>query len=245
MDMLLLLFSCIVWLFAGFINGVTSFGGNMVAVPLMALVMEPRTAIVFCCLVGSSIPVTLTILYRKGLPKREFLLIGLFAVLGLLPGMWLLKAVPVQILLFLSGCILVLFLVWQFVSRRLGRELSVPLWTAAPAGFLTGLLLACTGMGGPVMGMYAVLRGWSKETTLFTLNALGAVMMVVLVVLQWGKGLYTPDIFEGALWGIPCSVAGVLLSIPVIRRIDTRVFRLCLLGMLAVSAAVLFFRSMA
>ena len=48
--MLVFFYINIVWFLAGFINGVTSFGGNLFAVPLMTLVMEAKQAIIFGCI---------------------------------------------------------------------------------------------------------------------------------------------------------------------------------------------------
>ena len=97
-------------------------------------------------------------------------------------------------------------------------------------------------MGGPILAMYAVLRGWSKEVTLSMLSTMAAVSMVFLMVLQWKSGLYTPEMLHSAAWAAPCAVAGVLVSIPVIRRINPAIFRRILLFMLAVSSIMLFVR---
>ena len=107
---------------------------------------------------------------------------------------------------------------------------------------LAGLLMGSTGMGGPMLAMYAVLRGWSKEVTLSMLNTLAALSMMFLIVLQWRGGLYTPQMLQGALWAVPCCVVGVLVSVPLIRRLNPQIFRRLLLGMLVFSTVMLFVR---
>ena len=62
----------VVWFLAGFVNGVTSFGGNLFAVPLMALVMDAKTAIILGCFVGTAITLTIAVFYHRELPKLEF-----------------------------------------------------------------------------------------------------------------------------------------------------------------------------
>lgn len=242
MSTILLIYSSVVWFFAGFINGVTSFGGNMVAVPFLSLVLDPRQAIIFTCLTGTAITASIAVLYFGSLLKKEFFMATACCAAGVPAGMWVLKVAPVKLLLFLAGAIITLFLVWQFVAKRLGRKTQIPLWCIVPAGLLSGVLLGCVGMGGPIMAMYGVLRGWSKEASLSMLNSMAALSMFFLIALQWSQGLYTPEILEGSAWGIPCTIAGVLVSLPVIRRMDPHIFRLGLLGMLALSAGMLFYR---
>ena len=242
MDTFTALFVNIVWLLAGFLNGVTSFGANLFAVPLMTLVMDTKEAIIFSCLVGTSITLSVTFLYHRDLPKLEFVLALLACVAGVPFGMAILKLASADTMLIGSGMILLLFLIWQAVAGRMGNTLQAPLWSIVPAGMLSGILMSSTGMGGPILAMYAVLRGWSKEVTLSMLNTLSSLAMVFLVILQWRDGLYTPQMLHGALWAIPCCVIGVFVSVPVIRRIHPRIFRRLLLGMLAFSSVMLFVR---
>ena len=239
-----ILYVNLVWLLAGFVNGVTSFGGNLFAVPLLTLVMDAKTAIILGCFVGTAITVTIALFYHRELPKLEFFLACLGSVAGIPLGMSILKVAPSKIVLLACAGILLLFLLWQAVAGRMHGAFRIPLWCIVPMSVVSGILLGATSMGGPILAMYAVLRGWSKEVTLSVLNSMAALVMLCLVVIQWKSGLYTPEILHTALWAIPCTVAGVLVSIPVIRRLDTRIFRMLVLGMLAFSAVVLFVKGL-
>ncbi len=240
--MLSFIYINVVWFLAGFINGVTSFGGNLFAMPLMSLVMDAKDAIVFGCLVGTAITVTIGVFYHRDLPKAEFVLALLSSLAGIPLGMAILKVASVKALLFGCGGILLVFLIWQTVAGRMRLSRTVSMWWVVPAGIASGIMLSSTSMGGPVLAMYAVLRGWSKEVTLSMLSTMAALTMLCLVGVQWWNGMYTPTIMRYAVWAIPCTVAGVLASIPVIRRINPRIFRLLVLAMLAVAAAMLFVR---
>ena len=234
----------VVWFLAGFVNGVTSFGGNLFAVPLMTLVMDAKTAIILGCFVGTAITLTIAVFYHRELPKLEFLLSCLGSVAGIPLGMLILNVAPARVILLSCGGILLLFLVWQAVAGRLHGSFRVPLWCIVPMSVVSGILLGSTSMGGPIIAMYAVMRGWNKEVTLSMLNTMAALVMICLMVFQWRSGLYTPKIVHMALWATPCTVAGVLLSIPVIRRLDARVFRVLVLGMMAFSTVMLFVKGL-
>ena len=230
----------VVWLLAGFLNGVTSFGGNLFAVPLMMLIMDAKDAIIFSCLVGTGITLTVAVLYHSRLPILEFVLAGVSSAAGIPIGMLILKVASVGTILIISGMILLMFLIWQAVAARMHKMYRISVWGIIPAGILAGILLSSTAMGGPALAMYAVLRGWSKEETLSMLNTMAAASMVFLVVVQWVAGLYTPQMLHSAVWALPCTVIGVLISVPVIGRINQRLFRVLLLSMLVFCTVMLF-----
>ena len=242
LSMLVFFYINIVWFLAGFINGVTSFGGNLFAVPLMTLVMEAKQAIIFGCITGTAITVSIAVFYHRDLPKLEFLLACLGNAAGIPFGMIILEMAPAKLIFFAASAMLLLFLVWQGVSSHMRKAFRAPLWTVVPAGVISGLLLSSTSMGGPILAMYAVLRGWNKEITISMLSTMAAVSMLFLMVLQWRDGLYTPQMLHDAAWAVPCAVLGVLVSIPVIRRINPGIFRRLVLLMLAFSSVMLFVR---
>ncbi len=242
--MLELLYINVVWFLAGFVNGVTSFGGNLFAVPLMTLIMDAKDAILLGCIVGMAITMSIAVFYHRDLPKMEFVLSFFGSIAGIPLGIAILKVAPVKGILLACSGILILFLLWQAVSRRMHGTFRIPMWCIVPMSVVSGILLGATSMGGPILAMYAVMRGWSKEVTLSMLSTMAMFVMICLVGLQWWEGLYTPNILHYALWATPCTVAGVFLSIPVIRRLNPRVFRLLVLVMLAISAAMLFVRGM-
>ncbi len=171
--MLVFLYINIVWFLAGFINGVTSFGGNMFAVPLMTLVMDPKDAIILGCIGGLGITTSITVFYHRNLPKLEFILACVSSIVGVPFGMILLEIAPAKAVLIGCGCILLLFLAWQAVAGRMHLTFAIPMWTIVPVGILSGILLSSTSMGGPILAMYAVMRGWGKEVTLSVLSNYG------------------------------------------------------------------------
>ena len=149
MEAFTFLYINVVWLLAGFLNGVTSFGGNLFAVPLMTLVMETKEAIIFSCLVGTSITVSISVLYHHDLPKKEFLLALLASAAGVPFGLAALKLASPQSILIGSGMILLLFLIWQVVAGRLHCAFRVPVWSIIPAGVLAGFSWGPRAWAGP------------------------------------------------------------------------------------------------
>lgn len=232
------------WLLAGFVAGVASFGGNLVAVPFNTLFVDPRVAILAGCISGTAVFLGLCLFYWRHIIWKEtaWLLAG--AIGGIPIGIAFLRAAGGQAILLAAGLALLLFLAWQLFSSRLGKkEAPVPAWLALPFGGVSGIMMAAVGMGGPPLVLYAYLRQWRKEATLGTVNAASFAFMLVVLPWQYFSGLYSPEILSLGMQGALAAFAGICISIPVVSRINLALFRKLLLFMLFLSACMLLFRA--
>lgn len=233
-----------VWLLSGFVTGIASFGSNLFAVPLIALVWEPRQSILVGCLAAFSIFFELAAVYYRHILWKDTLLLSLGSIAGIPLGIWFLSQAGSRALLVAAGTSLAAFLCWQFCVQFLGKsqkQLNRP-WVL-PMGFLSGILMGAIGMGGPPLALYAFLRRLNKEQTLATINATSVAIMLCVMPWQYFSGFYNMEIIKLGAIGAFSAFIGILASIPLARLINIILFRKLLLGMLALSAATLFFRA--
>lgn len=243
MDILLFLYQNAVWLFAGVLTGLTSFGGNLFAIPLLTLAIPVRDAILIGCLCSTVKMVSLAFLYRRWARWNEVLLLGLATLPGVPLGVAFLQHAGPQLLLFAAGAGLVLFLLWQFVSVRLHvAEKPVSRWWSLPLGLAGGIMMSAVSMGGPPFVLYAYLRHWSKESTICGGSLTSLITMLFLLPAQWSAGLYTMPILKDALFAALFSICGILVSLPLVHRIKILFFRRLLLVIIALSALMLLIR---
>ena len=243
MTLLLFLYLNTIWFLAGLLIGLTSFGGNLFAIPLLTLVMPAREAILLGCLCSTGIMIALPLIYRRALPLAETVFLGGAGLLGVPLGSAFLNHAGPRLLLLAAGCSLVLFLLWQFLSGRLHvAETPISRIWCAPFGFLCGIMMSAVGMGGPPLVLYAFLRHWSKESTIGGANLAATITLLGVLPSQWAAGLYTPELLWEALAGAIFGLLGMVASIPIVHRINILVFRRLLLGMIAISAAMLLVR---
>lgn len=150
MDTLLFLYQNIIWLFAGILTGLTSFGGNLFAIPLLTLAIPVRDAILIGCLCSTVKMVSLAFLYRRWARWSEVVLLGLATLPGVPLGVAFLQHAGSRLLMFAAGAGLVLFLLWQFISGRLHvAEKPVSRWWSLPLGLAGGIMMSAVSMGGP------------------------------------------------------------------------------------------------
>lgn len=233
------------WLVAGFIAGLTSFGGNLIAVPPNTLVMEPKSAILAGCISGTAVFFGLTVFYRKFIIWKETLLLVCGAMAGMPFGIIFLKFSGARAILLAASLALTSFLVWQFFSARLGKtSIAISPLYAIPFGLVSGVMMAAVGMGGPPLVLFAYLRQWSKNCTLGSVNAASLAFMLFVLPAQFLNGLFSPYIIKLGLWGMLSAFIGIYLSIPIVKKIDIQFFRKLLLFMICISAIVLFWRAL-
>ena len=245
MTVLLFLYLNVTWLLGGLLTGLTSFGGNLFAIPLLTLVMPAREAILFGCLSGSAILLGLGFIYRRDVRWLETLCLGLATLPGVPVGAAFLNHAGPRLLLLAAGASLVLFLLWQFLSGRLHvAEKTVGRWWSAPFGFLSGIMMSAVGMGGPPLVLYAYLRHWSKENTIGGANLAAFISMLGVLPAQWASGLYTPELLRDGLLGGLFGIIGIVASVPIVRKVDALLFRRLLLLMIALSAGMLLLRGL-
>ncbi len=244
MDMFSLFVLGASWILAGFVNGVTSFGGNLIGTPLTALVLHPQAAIICGNIVTMALSGTVMLRYFRHLPKKEFALIMTTYIIGTPIGVAILHVAPISILLNLAATSIVLFLALQFFSSKLHFSMQAPAWVLIPAGLLSGIFLGSTSMGGPVVVMASILRRWKKEAVLATVNTTATVAAFVACIVMWQNGMLASDLIAPALCSAPCAAIGVLLSFPVVNRINTVLFKKMVLAMLVLAAMALFARAL-
>ena len=245
MTSLQLFFIALAWLLGGFVHGVAAVGGGMVAMPIATTFTGAREAILISCLTGLIIPLALSVLYRRHILLREVLWLSAGCIPGIPAGVALLTVLSGSVLLFGVGTMLIVFVLWQMCSHSVRTTLPFHPAAALLAGFVGAFVTACTSLGGPILAMYAAFRGWGNEQTLASTSMFFNIMNLGLIALQWKAGLYTAELLGAVALSLPCAVAGVLISMPVVRRMPQKTFRKVLLAMIFASGLMLLGRAVA
>lgn len=159
--MSVLLAAFVIVLLAAATQATTGFGFALVAVPLLALATDARTAIVTVSLIGMVLTVMIALRERAHVRWRP--VAGLLAAtaLGMPVGLLVLAVAPERVL---GGLIAIVVLgctamVWRGVRLGTGRG------TVAGAGLVAGVLATATGVNGPPV--VAAFRGMGFDPRTF------------------------------------------------------------------------------
>jgi uncharacterized membrane protein YfcA len=236
-----LAFVAAVCLVAGFAHGALGFGFPLLATPLVALVIDIKSAIALLAPI-TLVLVALSVLRGGALATllRGYWYMPLSVALGAWLGTRLLIAAPPEPFLLVLAGVIVLYLNLERLHRApsaLVGRLRLPVGIVF--GLAAGASEAVANVAGPLLLIYFMLLGLEPARIVQTLNLCFTFGKTSQVATWIGSGAMSPATWAAVgLLTIP-SVGSLYLGMRVRERIDAQTYRRWLRGALAVMAALL------
>ena len=240
-----LLYVAAVCLLSGFAHGAIGFGFPVVATPLVALVIDMKTAITLLA------PVTLVLVVvsaLRGGSVRELLRDFWFLPVGIAAGAWLgtlvLLAAPPEPFTLVLALMLLFYLNLDRVAggRNAGQSEIVQRFRV-PFGiafaFVAGIFEAVANVAGPMLLMYFMLLGAAPHQIVQTLNLCFSVGKGSQVVTLAASGALSPAAWVTVAGLTVPAVAALAAGMRLRDRIDAQTYRRWLRKALWVMAIVL------
>lgn len=142
-------------LLAAYVKGITGMGFPLIATPMVALILDIRTAVAI--LVIPNIVMDCTQAFRGGVPTqifRRFALLLLMVVFGVFAGTKTLVVLPVWILNLTLGIMVIVFLFSSTFNASLKVSAETEKFLSPLVGFGTGFLNGMTNVAGPALAIY-------------------------------------------------------------------------------------------
>ena len=238
MTTLLLVSFCVV-VFAAAAQAVTGFGFALVAVPLLALVIDPRTAVVAVTTIGLALSTSAASRERAHVRWSASVAVSLAGLVGMPAGLLLLSAVDERVLSLVIAVVVLTFAALLRMQVRVppGRKVELA------AGVTSGALLAATGMNGPPLVMAFQAMGLPPREFRATLQAAFTAQAAMVVI-----GLVLTHQFTGTsltvcVAAVPALVIGWLLGDRLFRRLSTKQYQSIVFVTLLLSGAITLVRA--
>jgi uncharacterized membrane protein YfcA len=217
---------------AGVTAGFTGFGFNLVAVPLLVLVMSTKDAVAITLLLGmlASGIVAASSSFRNEIEPRLLALLMAGSVPGIVAGTFAFSHAEPRVLRLFIGVIAFASAVFVFAQRlhtrpvRIGESLGV--------GFVSGSLAATTSTGGPPVVAYVLATTREAARARGTILAQIALVSALTIAGFALHGQLTADQLADAVRLAPAVLAGVALGSYGFRRTDPVVHRRAAYGAL-------------
>lgn len=227
-----------IFFLAGFAQGLTGFGSSLVAMPLLLLLVEVKTAVPLSILNGVAITAILSCQLRQHLDWRK---IGPLLV-GSLPGIWLgvvlLRESNGRIMQAALGLFQILYALYALNYHPRPRRLAAA-WSYL-AGFATGAIGSAFSAGGPPTVIYTTLTGWSKEEIKATMSAFFLLNGILIAGAHAASGLTSPQVLRYFAVSVAAVVAGVFAGGHCFQRLEKgNYLRILLLLLLAMGVTML------
>ena len=199
-----------------FIHSTLGFGQALIAMPLLAMVVEIKMATPLVAFVLMTIAAVILL--------RNWRLVDLSAVwrlvvsscFGIPVGLFLLKGVPEDNMKALLGILVILFCLYNLANRYLkivdvSRVSDGSMFTYL-FGFLAGVLGAAYNTSGVVITIYATLRDWSPERFRSTLQSYFVFTGLLILASHGLAGLWTPDVLRFYVTSLPLVLVAIFLG---------------------------------
>jgi uncharacterized membrane protein YfcA len=232
-------------LLAAFVKGTTGMGFPMIATPVVALLLDIKTAIVI--LIIPNLIMDATQIFRgsfSGAIFRRFKWLLLWTVVGVFLGTKVLVMLPGWILNLTLGITVLAFVVWSLfrvefeLAPRLERALSPVI------GLVGGFLNGMTNAAGPVPAIYLYslrlpkLEFIKSIATIFIITKLGQ----LVAISTWN--LFAPATLRLSLEVTLFVLVGFYLGLKTQDRVNQETFNRGLLIVLFVIGVVLIVRAL-
>ena len=200
----------LVFLLASFIQGMTGFGSALVAIPLLSLIIDIKSAVPLCILNSLVITAYLSLKMRKNLDKKKILPLCIAAVPGIILGSTLLKHVNSKFIRLWLGILLITYSLHSLFSTPKPRKLHTA-WSYL-AGFSSGAIGAAFSAGGPPTIIYTALNDWQKDTIKATLSGFFLFNSFFIATVHAISGLTTIEILTHFMISAPFVLLGTFLG---------------------------------
>ena len=200
---------------------VSGFGFALLAVPLMGLAIDVKTAVVICTICGTASNTYQAIVDRADRDNGLALRLIVASIAGMPVGWMLLEHATTDQLKVIVGFMVLVAVV--LVSRGSNQAVQ---WRPFDlvAGFVSGVLAIATSTNGPPLVVLLRAKRLSPQVFRSTINSVFCVVALVSIAVFAFGGRITGSVGKAAVIAIPGLTIGIWFGRVVRGRLSERVF---------------------
>lgn len=228
-------------------QGLTGFGGSVLAVPLLSLFMDLQTVVVIVPIVSLMISIIMCVYSKKDIVWKYVARIALMIGLGLPVGIYAINFIHGDILKISLGIILILISICNlyklYISHKSARKIkSEKLAKAIDTSVLLscGIVHGAFASGGPFLIVYGSNKFESIEKMRTTFAAVWVVINTVMLITNIALGNITREVLTKSALTIPLLIISVLIGYFVANKISKKVFFTIIYALLIIAGVFMF-----
>jgi uncharacterized membrane protein YfcA len=237
-----LVFAALVLVIAYAVRSSAGFGGQVVAVPLLALVLP--LPVMVSAVVVLTVLASFTHWVRdwRHIWWREIARLLPYTLTGIFAGLYLLQEVEIRVLTRAFGIFVILYACFALATAA--RPLRIPPRWLAPARVVTSLLAGFAGAAfgaaaGPLYAMYFGSMRIEKDAFRITITTILTIQAFLRIAGYARLGFYDREVFVLIAAGVPLVLLGSMLGTWLAGRLDDYRFNLGIAVLLLVSGTAL------
>jgi len=222
---------------AALLQGVVGFGFALVAVPILAMMLDAQSAAALSALSAGTVSGMMLIQNRRHVHFGEASGLILSAAAGVPVGVFALAHAPHDILIVTLGVLITGFSLYS-LAQATPIELKDRRWRFL-AGFLGGILGGAYNTSGPPIVLYGAMRRWSRDRFIGVTQAFFFPVAVMIASGHFVAGFWTRDILNYYALGLPGIVIAILLGKRLARGITSDTLSKAVYGLCVVLGLVI------
>lgn len=228
----------------GILKGATGVEAPILAVPAMASVFGVPFAIAIMVLPNFVLNVWQIWRFRHDAPERGFLLMLLGGGAGVLMGTFMLTALPGQVLSFVVGLLLVVYIAMRLARPDWAIKSKAANCLATPVALVGGVLQGTTGLSAPVTITFLNALQQPRRTFVFTISTLFTGFGVVQMPALFAIGVLNGQRLALSALAVLPMIAAMPLGAWIARRLPAAMFDRAIMIILAGMAIKLLVESL-
>ena len=199
-----------------FIHSTLGFGQALIAMPLLAMVVELKSATPLVAFVLMTIAAVILLRNWRVVDLSAVWRLVLSSCLGIPVGLFLLKGIPEGLMKAFLGILVILFSLYNLADRYLKiidlNRVSGGSRIAYLFGFVAGIVGAAYNTSGLVITIYATLRNWSPDRFRSTLQSYFVFTGILILASHGLAGLWTPYVLRLYVTALPLVLVAIFLG---------------------------------
>lgn len=214
---------------AGLIQGITSFGFSLLAVPLLGIFL-PLKVVVPILVIYSLIMNSIILYYiREHINIKKISILVIAGIVGTPFGTHLLTILDENMLKVMVGVIVTI----SAIINRYGYRVRVKNESLSyiPVGLVSGLLNGSVSLSGPPIIVFLTNQGVEKQVFRANLTSYFWILNIITIPTFFLSGLITKNVLSYTLYLFPGLIAGVLLGLKLGNKVNEGYFKRLTLGL--------------
>ena len=232
--------SALVLAVAGFTIGAVGFGFGLTTTPVLLLFLDPQTVVVTINTVAIVAFGLVLIETRDHVRYRELTPVAVAGALGVPAGVYALASLdPSALRIAISALVLTLT---ALVIVKTEWRIPRPRITGPILGFGVAAVVAGLAIGGPLLVLFLLGRGMGRQGVRASMAFFFIVVYCTAAIGYVVQGLFTAERLILIAAAAPGAVLGYWLSTRLAGRMNERVFRQAVVGVIAVTSTLVLVR---
>ncbi len=223
----------------GVISSTFGIGGAFIIIPLSALLLPIKKAIVILTIFFLVNDISKSVVFRKYIDWKAVLLLWIGAIPGVVLGAYSLVVAPSLIVERILGAIILAYVINSFFG--LTEHLRLSNSAIVIGGFAYGFFAGIIGTGGPIKAAILIQLGLRKERFIATMSSNAVLLNIIKIAIysRYSLILKSDMVIMGFL--VLVAVLATLTGKFFVRKITPLVFERIVMSILLVSGIKLLF----